>query len=423
MQRLAGDVRAAAHAFSRWLVDIGLRSPSAPALKLKPDGITLAASRDAPKGSLLFALPRRATLGFDTAAIESKHAVKNVLDRVPEGLWQLALGMLVLAECRRGSPPSAFKPYLDFLPARISTPLFFPKDVQDALQYAPTQLQLAMRARLLARLSADKEVLSALGLDGSDRATALSDLAWGMSAASSRAFSFRLAGQDGDDPRTARRMLPLVDMMDHSGEPTCAVALSDDLDAVEVRAERDVVEGGELTIKYGDLDNGNFLLDYGFVVDGNPHDSVELRGDLDALSLAADLTGVRVAPGGAEWKRALVGDAGFRIVGRDRGRLDAAARVLLAGEEDARKVEPLDSPAWSLPEGKDTDAGVRKVLASYLGLVLRSFPTTVDEDMALVAAGGLDPQMELAVRFRKGKKGLLVSQIAELGAFGKPRGG
>lgn len=66
-------------------------------------------------------------------------------------------------------------------------------------------------------------------------------------------------------------MLPMVDLMNHSFMPTARVA-RDVHGNVSVFATQDVAVGTELCFNYGDHDNSTMLLDYGFVVEDNPHD-------------------------------------------------------------------------------------------------------------------------------------------------------
>jgi hypothetical protein len=138
-------------------------------------------------------------------------------------------------------------------------------------------------------------------------------LGWAMSATSSRAFGF------GPDDK---RLLPLIDMMNHSFTPSAKVALQRAApagirhgpdggaeDALVVTATRDLRAGDELTINYGFLSNDHFLLLYGFVPSSgrthlaphtatdredliSPHDTCLLPFDPNALDLAADLAGI-----------------------------------------------------------------------------------------------------------------------------------
>jgi histone-lysine N-methyltransferase SETD3 len=55
--------------------------------------------------------------------------------------------------------------------------------------------------------------------------------------------------------------------------------------AVSLVALTALAPGEPVLISYGQLSNGFFLLDYGFIVPGNPHDSTELRFDAALLQV------------------------------------------------------------------------------------------------------------------------------------------
>lgn len=61
----------------------------------------------------------------------------------------------------------------------------------------------------------------------------------------------------------------------------------------QVVAETQVNENDPLLLNYGCLSNDFFLLDYGFVVESNPYDTIELKYDeqlMDAASMAAGVS-------------------------------------------------------------------------------------------------------------------------------------
>ena len=79
-------------------------------------------------------------------------------------------------------------------------------------------------------------------------------------------------------------MLPLIDLCNHSFQPNCEIRRLQSGTA-EMCALHPVAAGQPLLLSYGDLSNDFLLLDYGFLVDGNPHDSVQLRFDLGLLEV------------------------------------------------------------------------------------------------------------------------------------------
>lgn len=110
----------------------------------------------------------------------------------------------------------------------------------------------------------------------------------------------RTFGNAGPDGTVAVRMLvPVVDMLNHAGARYAADATSvsraDNVawDVVgpsramtggwelQLAATRAIAKGEELLLSYGDRDNDDFLVHYGFVPPRNPFDGVVLFQDIE----------------------------------------------------------------------------------------------------------------------------------------------
>ena len=98
-----------------------------------------------------------------------------------------------------------------------------------------------------------------------------------MGCVTSRAF--RVAG-----PSQPASMLPLVDMCNHDFAPNAQLRAGPG-NSVSLVALRSLAAGEPVLISYGMLSNNFFLLDFGFVIRGNPHDRVELRFDAALLQV------------------------------------------------------------------------------------------------------------------------------------------
>lgn len=76
----------------------------------------------------------------------------------------------------------------------------------------------------------------------------------------------------------------------------------------QVVAETQVKENDPLLLNYGCLSNDFFLLDYGFVIESNPYDTIELKYDeglLDAASMAAGVASPKFSSP-APWQHQLL---------------------------------------------------------------------------------------------------------------------
>jgi hypothetical protein len=137
--RLTSDLSLSSARFSRWLLDHGLHSPLAKssstglgfALRRSPidSDLTLVATADIPAHHIIFTLPPRLTLAVDSPGVRD---VRPLLPQVPPQLWQLALGLTLLAETHRpvSSPVSQsfYHSYISLLPREFpQLPIFFPR--------------------------------------------------------------------------------------------------------------------------------------------------------------------------------------------------------------------------------------------------------------------------------------------------------
>ena len=84
-------------------------------------------------------------------------------------------------------------------------------------------------------------------------------------------------------------MLPLIDMCNHSFTPNCKLQPVNNGD-LQLVALQDVPQQQPLHISYGNLSNDFLLMDYGFVVPGNPFDRVQLSFNLDLLEVQPSLS-------------------------------------------------------------------------------------------------------------------------------------
>ena len=221
----------------------------------------------------------------------------ELIDQVPGELWSARLGLSLTHERAKG-PKSMFTPYINLLPAVHSgIPLFFGPDAVRELQYPPVVEQLKRRSRFLISF-ANGPLAAAVSaphggpFDGF--AVDANALGWAFACASSRAF--RVGG-----PHLPAAMLPLVDVANHSFEPSAVVrpALGLGPGAIEMVASRSVQAGEEISLNYGDLTNDALLLDYGFVPEDNPHDAAGLRWDLGLIEAAREVAGLSAVPFGA----------------------------------------------------------------------------------------------------------------------------
>jgi histone-lysine N-methyltransferase SETD3 len=455
-------------------------------------GWGLAADRDLPKGHRCVVLPPRCHLAFeqtaDAAAAgadgQQSAALAALASDIPPELWGAKLALALLRERALG-PESSYAPYVEALPAAFpGVPLFWGPEAIAALDYPPVAEQVKKRCRWLHEFASKH---FAGGDDGDQAKAALagarvdvSGLGWAMAAVTSRAF--RVGGLD-----KPAALLPLVDLCNHDFDPNAEVVPYEGggsgsnrkKGGVAVVTRRPLKKGEPVLLSYGPLPNDFLLLDYGFLVENNPHDAVSLRFDASGLLTAGaaaagvlkeEAWGTGGGGGGPElldfgeelersaYKRRRLAALGLMSSGNGSSssslevalgaglpggapvadpRLLAAARLLAS--RHAAETEGLpdrELGAWSrsadssaaAPLGnKANEVAALRTLAGVAGIALSRFGSTLDEDEAALrvlqgaegAIEGLDRgtrrDVSLAVRLRAGKKRVLLSAVEALG--------
>ena len=122
------------------------------------------------------------------------------------------------------------------------------------------------------------------GIFGEENKAVPYDLfAWALSTVLSRALS---VSSSTTSPSKFYSFIPGVDLLNHDANANCEIRLvsSDDnnnnktADTVEVHAIRDIKNGEECTISYGNQrSNDELLRKYGFCVPNNPNDFIQVR--------------------------------------------------------------------------------------------------------------------------------------------------
>lgn len=294
-QRQGTQVRAAAvdevgsltqlQQFCQWLLSNGVRgfgqADSPLALYEDEDRAErgIAAVQPIAAGQRLLALPLRLAL-TDYAGDPDAAAVG--LEDAP---WAVRLAAKLLREVQQG-PASQWAPYLQVLPT--SVPQLSEADAT-ASEYSPLVAALRLQRQLaddwFARLA--REATGSATLDAFD---------WALSVVHSRTFGSAAKGGGVG----VRMMVPLLDMLNHGGDEKAGTHLphvaTDSVRwdlvppdqaasaqwEVHLSATRDIEEGEEVLLSYGERHNDDFLVHYGFVPAGNPHDDVLLFPHLEA---------------------------------------------------------------------------------------------------------------------------------------------
>lgn len=420
-------------------------------LKRQTEGYGVIAAQDVDsieRQQAILTLPLTLTLTTNSSSNTNTN-LDYLLPHVPSSLWQLTLGLKLLSErCRSAS---FYQPYIDLLPAAFPhIPLFFTPQQRAGLQYAPIQQQINKRLKLLQQLSSIIQHQQSLAQSNNEadpfhqQTISISTLAWCLSSVSSRAFTL----SSSETSEVSQRLIPLLDMINHSSQPNTSVQLKEN-GLIQLTALREIQPGEELSISYGEHDNDALLLDYGFVDDDNLYESLAIKYEADMLQLLVEMTDMNTEKkqqlkhnlmnaDHCEWKQRLLKDADLGHLtplqltrtGLDV-RLLSVWRLLLLDndtekEEFAASLQSLTDPFYTSathPQRSEIlDHCIESLSLSLCQLLLSSFSTTIETDLKQLAEIALHMQNkqqltqtadEVVIRYRLSKK-RVVTEVVHL---------
>ena len=223
------------------------------------------------------------------------------------------------------------------------------------------------------------EAIDDAGDESSPSATQ-EDFDWARATAHTRAMS----GKVGGGP--CAFIVPGVDLANHSFEPNCEYGVSPDGKSFQLTWDCEATKerpGGpppptakdEVLICYGArMPNALLMLHYGFMDPQNPNEQLPMEC---------------VIPGARKIRAKTVSAAGRAFSEDGDARAEWAARQMM------QMANPVDDSA-----DKDADLACVAAMREAAGAKLASFPTTVKEDEALLAGGGLGERMGMCVEYR-----------------------
>jgi protein-histidine N-methyltransferase len=310
------------------------------------------------------------------------------------------LAAFLLQEKKR--PRSFWKPYLDALPASFpGNPLFFDARELALLEGSPLLERLSLRRASLAaehaRLSKHVPAFAPFGVE---------ELVWARLVVISRNFGLTIDGAQ------TRALVPLADLLDHRMPRETEWAYAEDAGGFSMTARGPFARGAPVHACYGAKSNGRFLLNYGFALPDNEDDETTLDlavpADVPFAALKRRLLGLDL-PG----SRRL-----FRIASR---RADPEAReplsflrVACADESELAALEaaPVFDSRDVEPVSVANEARAIELLGAACARDLARYPTSIEEDDALLATPGLPRNARHAVLVRRGEKRLLRDYLA-----------
>lgn len=233
--------------------------------------------------------------------------------------------------------------------------------------------------------------------------------------------------QEEEEEKTILTMIPLADMLNADADRNNARLMCDSED-LEMRAIKAISKNEEILNDYGQLPRSDLLRRYGYVTDNyRQYDVAEISSD--------SITSAFTAPT-ADHIKLTMPQLKARIELAEREGVFEDSYDIMRGDSDGpclsdelvaflwilcvnkETFDALHKSEMSLPSrNKLTTAMVGSVSVQLLNLRQKEYPTTVEEDAAILDAGNLPPRKLMAVQVRKGEKEVLREAIEEANTF------
>ncbi|XP_062203743.1 fructose-bisphosphate aldolase-lysine N-methyltransferase, chloroplastic-like isoform X1 [Phragmites australis] len=184
----------------------------------------------------------------------------------------------------------------------------------------------------------------------------------------------------------------------------CKAMLTADGDSVRLVVDRPYKEGEPLIVWCGPQPNARLLLNYGFVDEDNPYDRIMIEASLNTEDPQYQEKRMVAQRNG---KLAI---QNFHVyIGKERETVAEMLPYLRLGYiSDPDEMQSiLSSEGDTCPVSPCTERAVLDQLVGYLKSRLAGYPTTLDEDEAMLADGNLEPKKEVAARLVRMEKKML----------------
>ncbi|KAK8143085.1 hypothetical protein G3M48_007731 [Beauveria asiatica] len=434
-------------------------------LRGRKAGRGIVALRDIAPETVLFAIPRQSIINVETSGLRAQlpqlfsdeglapqHGVADddPVSSSPLDAWG-ALILVLLYEHLRGAA-SAWRPYLDVLPATFETPMFWTGAELGALQAGATAGKVGresaedtFRGILLPVVRAHPDVFQGSAALSDEALVALAH----RMGSTIMAYAFDLENDDEKedeededgwvedrDGKAMMGMVPMADILNADAEFNAHVNHGDN--ELTVTALRPIKAGEEILNYYGPHPNSELLRRYGYVTERHSrYDVVEIPWELVEAATVSQLGLSQEA--WAKVRGQLDEDEmeDTFVLERDcpdvlpTGLFPPSPPAHFAGlpgdlqeqlHEFLRAVRAVD--ARLVPDRRrKRDELQTAIAARVLAALEAQYPTTLAQDEQLLASGGpLSDKERMAVVVRVGEKRLLREARAFLEAEAQQQG-
>ena len=337
---------------------------------------------------------------------------------IPDNMDEyIAISLLLMTEKLKGKS-SRWKPYFDVLPdaAEVYPSYIWAEEELELLRGSPVY---AASKSLRSKLEREYEEVKTRILDrypskfpNAEKYTKELFL-WTFVMLFSRAarLSSKIAGEE-------LALVPYADLMNHNpysrtyiDAQRSGMPLISRTEEVAVYADRPYKQFEQVFISYGEKGNADLLLLYGFALERNPFNSVEI-----SVGLSKDDPMFEQKKSYLDRSGRGLASVRFPLQGnRYPSELVDFLRLLLVEPEDLG-MQPLQTTDFNEPISPSLERRVLQTLGSICESYLEQYSTTVEQDEALVMDKSmfatLSRQARMAIKLRASEKRILQATIA-----------
>ncbi|XP_074643249.1 actin-histidine N-methyltransferase-like [Tubulanus polymorphus] len=377
------------------------------------EGYGLKATRDIKSAELFLEIPRKMMITSDSA----KASVLGQLisqDKILQIMPNVALALHLL--CERNLKNSFWRNYINILPEEYTTPLYFSLEDLVLLKGSPTLSECLAQYRNIARQYAYFYQVFQNHPSAKDlplrKQFCYDDYRWAVSTVMTR--QNQIPSKDGSHLISA--LIPLWDMSNHChGEITTDYSL--EKDCSECYALQDFKLDEQIYIFYGARSNSELLIHSGFVYEDNLYDKLSIKlGISKNDALYKKKTELLMKCDVPQSKSFCLQNGPnpvgidllvfLRVFSMDEATLSS---YLGDGTEIHDFLEKLKNPHSNL--SKENEMKAWSYLETRAALLMKSYPSSVQEDEQNLSSPDLSPSGRSAIQLTLCERQILKKTI------------
>lgn len=397
--------------FITWCYENGAKFDKVDVKKLSGHDLGLVARESLKKDEIFVQVPDPMIFSYSKVVESLPQAVsQRVFKDCPlfDGMSNVRLAFALMIE--KINPKSKFKPYLDILPEKFRTVLYFTPAEMKELQGTNALLSALKQVKFIVMMYSFlyKYLMTAIedsqDLHDIKESFTYEFFIWAVSCVMTRQNLLPQLGKNEQESV----LIPLWDLANHNNG-LVNTQFNDETNCIESFALANFTPGDEVTMAYGNRTNEDFLVHNGFVFAENSNKSYPLRLALSKSDEHFETRSKILKRLGME------GVNMYEIQPELSSELLAFVRVFNMNKDQLQKWTEMDDEKLKELMSKTTkfdkafEQKVYLFLLTRVKILLKAFPTTLEEDEELVKQCQNQKTKQMIVNYRILEKKSLIS--------------